>query len=250
MLCFPGMLFWLMRDAEPSLESLQGWCFKSNTWRGLDRVTKVLPHLKVIIIQRDPRSTALSMAKAIARRSTLPFTNAELAKAALDWLRNTAEFTDFLTRRKDRAIAFRYEDLVESPAGTLNQVYSFLGLPTMSATEISEALQLVPYSRTQTGKKKGTAKDIGIETTKGIRQESLERWRQELSPEQLAIVTTLTAAGAGKFGYCRGEGRPGAGMLRSFSMFPKPTLRAKEFLRFLYCQTKLARSGPINLIRA
>jgi hypothetical protein len=249
MLCFPGMLFWLMRDAEPSLESLKGWCFKSNTWRGLDRVTKVIPQLKVIIIQRDPRSTALSMAKAIARRSTLRFTNAELGKAALDWLRNATEFADFLGRHKDRATAFKYEDLIERPARTLNQVYSFLGLPLLSATEIGEALQLVPYSRTQTGKKKEMSKDAGKETARGIRTESLERWRLELSPEQLGIVTSLTASGAGKFEYRWDEEQRRVGMLRTFSMFP-PTLRAKELLRFLYCQHKLAHSGAINLIRA
>ena len=62
-LCFSGILFWLMHGAKPDLDQMQGWCIKANTWQGIDLVMQSFPRAKLLIVERDPRSTALSMAK-------------------------------------------------------------------------------------------------------------------------------------------------------------------------------------------
>ena len=41
---------------------------KTNTWVGIDLLKRAIPELRLIFLQRDPRSTALSQAKVEARR--------------------------------------------------------------------------------------------------------------------------------------------------------------------------------------
>jgi hypothetical protein len=240
-LCFFGILYWLMHAPHTKLSSLRGWCFKANTWQGIDLVKETIPGARLLVIERDPRSTVLSMAKVLARNDKRTIGDADLVRGAMDWLRNATEFADCLSRHRTTSLAFRYEDLVNDPAETLNRIYDFLGLSMMDPEAIFEALSRMTYSRTQMHREP--------ETIKGLRKDSLDRWRQELSKEQVAIITTLTAPAAHLFDYAA-EIKPG-NMRQIIWALSRGTFGAqavRQLLKLAYCRYKLARSRNIDLI--
>ena len=232
--CLQGILFWIMRSDLTPLDELHAWCVKANTWQGVDLVKSELPEARIIFIERDPRSTTLSLAKAHARTRRTQFDAPEIVQGALDWLRNAAEFGLRLKRHKGSSTWIRYEDLVMDSAGTLNGVYSFLGLDPLAEETVAEALSDIFYKKTQAFDAKKTKEHA---KKRGVQTEGLDRWRRELSVEQLGIVTSITAAGARHFGYDLETGRQGDSAVGAILRAGKDR-RLKHLAVYFYCRAR------------
>jgi len=131
--------------------------------------------IKEIVLVRDPRDLVCSY-RAFWKR-----TPAE----AVSLIR--AQFNDLVERVSagdPDTLLVRYEDLVLDPRGTLGGIYTFLGLEH-GAAEQDEA-------EAATFRKHGTS---------GSPEESIGRWRQELSAEEIAECATTFGAVLPVFGY-------------------------------------------------
>ena len=232
--CLQGILYWIMRGAKPCLEEIDGWCLKANTWKGVDLVKRAIPEAQLIFVERDPRSTALSHAKVEARRRREQFTDADLVKGALSWLRNAAEFAVRLQRYPGSCVLF-YEQLVNDPTSALNRAYRDLGLALIDKAMVEAAVSDVQFKTTTAYGEASSS----ISKPSGIQRAELDRWRNELSTKQLQTVCALTFPGARFFGY-EMKARPGwwdvanaLGQARSLAL-------VRFALVYCYCRTRLA----------
>jgi hypothetical protein len=235
--CLQGILFWIMRGAKPPLEEIDGWCLKANTWEGVDLVKQAMPEARLIFVERDPRSTALSHAKVEARRRREQFTDADLVKGALSWLRNAAEFAVRLRRYPGSYVLF-YEQLVNDPTSALNKAYQALGMAPIDKVTAETAMSDLHYKATTAY---GEARS-GISKPSGIQRAGLDRWRNELSAKQLQAVCALTFPGAHFFGY-EMNARPGWwDVAKALARASGATL-VKSGLVYCYCRSTLAMAS-------
>ena len=125
--CIQGLLYWIMTGAKSPLHDFKAWCVKANTWEGFFELRRQLPATKVVFVERDPRSTSLSLAKVYARERRQSFEDQDVVRGAINWLRNATEFAVRLHRYPDTYLLY-YERLVADPARELNKLYTRLGL--------------------------------------------------------------------------------------------------------------------------
>ena len=186
--CLRGIFYWLTQANAQSVSTFQGWCIKANTWEGVDELRKAIPEARLVFVVRDPRSTSLSFAKVHARRRLEQFTDRDLIRGSLNWLRNATEFAIRLRRHQDTQLVY-FEQLVSDPTKTLNTLYGGLGLRALSDTEVRSALANIEYSMTKTHQERGKR----LSET-GVQQVALQRWRKQLSEKQTDWVCALTEA--------------------------------------------------------
>ncbi len=241
--CLQGILFWIMRSDLHAPDALAGWCVKANTWQGVDPIKAALPEARVVFIERDPRSTALSLAKVHARVRETQFEDADVVQGALDWLRNATEFSRLLGRHRARATCMRYEDLVMDPIATLNRVYGFLGIDPLDEATIASALSGIFYKTTQAYTDKAPEDRV---KKKGVQTEGLDRWRRELSAEQLGIVTALTGAAARRFGYALDPNGGTGGAIGAIWRAGKAD-RLRHLARYAYCRARAGMASGIGV---
>jgi hypothetical protein len=150
----------------------------------------MFPDAQYINLVRDPRG-------AVASQLPMEWDAPAVAApaATLRWetaVRRTDQYARRL--RPDQILDLRYETLVSDPAGTLERVCAFAGL------------------------RAGDAIDTMIEAERGARlgpvhariagpvtPDSVERWRERLRPEQIALVEHATARYLDRFGYLPAE---------------------------------------------
>jgi hypothetical protein len=210
---------------------------KANTWEGVDLVKQAMPEARLIFVERDPRSTALSHAKVEARRRREQFTDADLVKGALSWLRNAAEFAVRLRRYPGSYVLF-YEQLVNDPTSALNKAYQALGMAPIDKVTAETAMSDLHYKATTAY---GEARS-GISKPSGIQRAGLDRWRNELSAKQLQAVCALTFPGAHFFGY-EMNARPGWwDVAKALARASGATL-VKSGLVYCYCRSTLAMAS-------
>lgn len=137
------------------------------------------PHAKFIHIIRDPRAVVLSLMKA-------PFGSDRIGNSCNLWqeaIRVHRQYADELS--PERYIVVRYEDLVGKPEQTLKPICNFLNL------EFS--LQMLKFDR---------RKELGFNrryiehmsnTLKPVFTSSIDKWQNELTSTQIAIIQTVLA---------------------------------------------------------
>jgi hypothetical protein len=229
--CLQGLLFWIMQGA-PRLEDCAAWCVKTNTWEGVDTLKQAMPRTRIIFVERDPRANSLSFAKVYARDRREAFSDPDLTRGALDWLRNAVEFAARLNRYHD-ALLLYFEQLVADPASNLNRIYGELGLDRLDVNTVQAALAGIEYTSTKTYEERGRGPN-----PRGLHTAPLNRWREQLSREQVTLVSGLTHAGAEYYGY---EPEPSPGSLFAINALRRVgTARlVKSWAVYLYCRFRL-----------
>jgi hypothetical protein len=112
--------------------------------------------------------------------------------AAIARWRGATRRTDHFARRlrPDQLLDLRYEDLVSEPQAVLERVCAFVGLRAGDAVERMIGGDRGDWAR---GPHRRVAQPV---TTAWV-----ERWRERLSAEQVALVERATAPLLGRFGY-------------------------------------------------
>jgi len=135
--------------------------------------------VKAIGLVRDGRGVALSIAR--NQSTTFP-------KGARDW-RRTNEEAQALAERMGEArwIGVRYEALCEDPQGTLNRIWRFIGVPPRELDDCPAAhAHVLGHGSRLNGSKK---------------IHNVEKWRQELSADDLRTFDSIAGPLNRRLGY-------------------------------------------------
>lgn len=146
--------------------------------RHLEKVMAALEEARVIHIVRDPRSQAGSLRRVFGKAPLY---------TAMAWQRAVREVELAAQRAPDRVLEVRYEDLTARPEETVRGLCGYLGLTFEPAMlEVREELESVP------------APGSGA---LGIRPPRPRRYREHLSPGEIAGVEAICAEGMRRWGY-------------------------------------------------
>jgi hypothetical protein len=231
--CLRGLFYWMSQAPHLCIGDISGWCIKANTWQGVDLLKRAIPEARLVFVLRDPRSTSLSFAKVYARRRQEFFADHDLLRGSFDWLRNATEFAIRLSRYNDAHIVY-FEQLISEPVTTLNKLYQELGLDPIKPAMLRGLLDSIEYSHTKTHTEQGKPR-----TLTGVQAIALDRWRRELSDEQLRRICAIARAGARHFGYELEYAPSLMSLLRGLS-YAKERSAAEYLMLYLYCRARLA----------
>jgi hypothetical protein len=185
-----------------------------------DWLLGVFPETRIIAMQRDPRAIIAShfktpwraampdLATSLVRRRTRMHAAASDARL---WAELYGEVLPRLAR-DPRVMCLRYEDLVAEPAEVVQRVCSFLG-ESFDPAMLEERGGEPSFYPGAAGWKKGWAEwTVGhlAQAQEPVSTGSLEKWRSELSPGEVAVIEALAAPVMARLGYtdlATGEGR-------------------------------------------
>ena len=189
-------------------------------YRHLHRLFAWFPGARIVVMRRDPRAVVASQVRSpwiteqmeaqggsLLRRRRL-FHIIEQA-----WLWEEA-YQRYLTQAETdpRMLIVAYEDVVARPAAELQRLCEFLGEtfePAMMAGQDSGPAR--PAADHWSPEWQAWINEHEKKAAAGISPASLEKWRTELSPTEIAFVEQICASGMARFGYARCVHRPGAG---------------------------------------
>jgi hypothetical protein len=161
-------------------------------------VLNLFPDGRLIFLIRDPRDLLCSITHFNARRGYLSFNRQSVA--------TDEEYVPLLFKRligqhrlnaqcAGRVMAVRYEDLIRQPLPTLERIFNFFELETTPAM-LREMLESGHAS---------ASKNPNHVTSKST-EESIGRWRRDLSPHLVRLVEEHASELLDAYGY-RDEGR-------------------------------------------
>lgn len=192
----------LMRGGDRSAASLflailQAWQSRSGKQRigeksplhckCVERIAAVFPKAKFIHIYRDPRDVVASM-------RTMDWTHGSLRDQARNWRKILDEHLRLTAALPSATYAgVRFETLVDQPEAELRRVCDFLG-------ESFEPAMLNFHERPRAGFH-DREKEWKGQTQRPLSDASIGRYRQQLSPRQVALVERLAGPTMVKLGY-------------------------------------------------
>jgi hypothetical protein len=142
---------------------------------------ELYPDLREIVLVRDFRDRICSILDYNAKRN-LSLWGREKAQTDEEWflhLRNEAQnLLEGWLQRKDHAHLVRYEDLIREPESTLTGVFEYLQVDS-SAETVGETITRANETAPGQQERHRTASSV---------EESIGRWKRELSPEQQAAA--------------------------------------------------------------
>lgn len=153
-----------------------------------DVILEMFPDAQFIHVARDPRAGVASMQK-------------------VDFFPNSVYF-NALSRQKHAQVAetmqrlvpeaqwrtVRYEDLVADPAVTLRGLCAFLEEPF-------EPAMLQFYRNSAQYMKDAAASSFNAAATRPVTSDRTEKWKEELSAREVAIIETICASEMQEYGY-------------------------------------------------
>ncbi|WP_287127450.1 sulfotransferase [Candidatus Cyanaurora vandensis] len=150
-------------------------------YRHLGTLLAWYPTARVLWMLRDPRAVVASLAKMSWSGEKPAVVHAQKWRESMDLLKQWGG--------DERVRLVRYEDLVTNPEGEVQSICSFLDLAFIPA--MIEAKQ-------SWGDKRYNTKSAAL---KPISQDSLQKWRKELTSNQVAAVEHITRLEMVEYGY-------------------------------------------------
>ncbi|MEM6806433.1 MAG: sulfotransferase [Bacteroidota bacterium] len=153
-------------------------------------VYRAYPDAKYLLLVRDPRDVIASFKKGA---DTLPFMHLEnVVKAAENW-KNVYDMAKWVNRRTSAFKIVRYEELVSDPKRIVEETISFLGLENQDlnftrATFPDNRFYNMPYHKN---------------LKNPINQDSIGKWKTELSDKELNDVMPIIEKPMLDLGYVR-----------------------------------------------
>lgn len=159
-----------------------------------DVILAMFPDAHFIHLTRDPRAGVASMQKVDFFPNSVYFNALSRRKHA----RVAHTMQDLIP--EDQWMTIRYEDLVSDPAPTLRRLCIFL-------EEKFESSMLQFYRDSAQYMKDEAASSFNVAATRPVTSERTEKWREELSPREVAIIESICASEMQEYGY-RPSGSP------------------------------------------
>ena len=159
-----------------------------------DKYSQVWPSAIFILMVRDPRDQALSVMKLNEQRLIRGQQNFydDYAAVASGWKETVQEGMRVLTTRRLNHIVVRYEDLVTQPKAELYRLSKALDLDLMEGLKFYNKDFI--ESHTQRFKHHRNLKNP-------INTKSVDKWRKEMSKNELKVFEDLAGDVMAEFGY-------------------------------------------------
>jgi hypothetical protein len=183
-----GRLFSLFHEHAAQRGGKRRWGDKSlHTEHHVDKILGELPGARVIQMVRDPRDRYAS----VARR--YEDTTRGLGSVMGRWLSSSAAIARNQRRYPENVMTIRYETLARAPEATLRGVCAFVGEPYADAMLRMEG---APDHAGAGGNSSFTRFEPGTISTK-----SIGRFREVLTPREIAFIQAVAAGRMRSFGY-------------------------------------------------
>lgn len=156
--------------------------------------------LKIVHMVRDPRGVAHSWSKVIDRPEVTDadrqMATLHPARIGMRWLWFNWAFSN-MDRLGVETTTIRYEDFVEDPTETLNQVFAFAGLePTAEEILNTEDPVILESGHSVSGNpRRLERKPVQIKADDG--------WRNSLDPKMSKVVSRITGVMLGRYRYSK-----------------------------------------------
>jgi hypothetical protein len=181
-------LFMLIEGHFAEKQGKPRWGDKSlNTERYMDDIFAVFPHAKVIHMMRDPRDR---YASAKTRWTDM---KGRVGAGTAMWLESVKLARRGQKRYPGQYMVVRYEDLVAQPEQMLRKICEFLG-----EAYVPEMLTMMGAP---THRNKGSNSSYGKREVGKISTDSIARYRQVLSPQEIKYMQDFCKDGMREFGY-------------------------------------------------
>ena len=164
------------------------WGDKSlNTERYMDDIFEVFPNAKVIHMMRDPRDR---YASAKTRWTNM---KGRVGAGTAMWLESVKLARRGRQKYPNQYMVVRYEDLVARPEEMLRKICEFLGEEF--------APEMLTMMGAPTHRNKGSNSSYGKREVGKISTDSIARYRQVLSPQEIKYMQDFCKDGMREFGY-------------------------------------------------
>ena len=193
----------------------------------INELLKVFPDAKFIHVIRDYRDNVLSHSKAFKLKN--------FSIIAQKWLHYNKLVDELKSKIPERFITIRYEDLVSDPAKTLQDLCAFLGVEYHSG--------MLEYHKNKAlidPKLEVFLRQIHPNLFKPILPDNIEKWKKEMSPEEI----TLCDAIAGSYG--KGYGYSPVNSSNNFKIRLKKTISGWWYKNWVI-RTRLFHRLPVSL---
>ena len=181
-------LFSLIEGHFAEKQGKSRWGDKSlNSERYMDDIFEVFPSAKVIHMMRDPRDR---YASAKTRWTKM---KGRVGAGTAMWLESVKLARRGQKRYPANYMVVRYEDLAAQPEQTLRKVCEFLGE--------EYAPEMLTMMGAPTHRNKGSNSSYGKREVGAISTDSIARYRQVLSPQEIKYMQDLCKSGMQEFGY-------------------------------------------------
>lgn len=138
---------------------------------------------RFVVIVRDPRA-------AIVSRLGRQWSVANVYSGARLWAQEVARQRRFVADHPDRALLVRFEDLLDDPERWLSAVCEHLQLAF--TPELLDFHARTPDTPVHAG---------NANITRPIQRQTIDKWRDQLTPRQVAIIDTVAGAVMAPLGY-------------------------------------------------
>ncbi|MEZ5061200.1 MAG: sulfotransferase [Solirubrobacterales bacterium] len=176
----------------------------------IQRIGRTLPESRFIHLIRDGRDVALSQTARALNEQPPP------AEQAARWVKRIRKARDqAATLKGPRYVEARYEDLVREPEATLRRICEFVELPwdegmlsyhERAAERLSEMAGELRQEGAHATQEAGYRVDNHAPTTKPPDPSKLDKWRTQMSAEDLAAYEGVAGEMLGELGYELGAG--------------------------------------------
>lgn len=156
-------------------------------YESLDLLLDWFPDARIIWIIRDPRATVASLMK-VDWASRYAHANAYY------WRSAAQQYPQW--EKDKRVYLLRYEDLVQEPESSVAALCDFIGEAPEAAMIQNRSAKNVPNPHSG-----GWAKRHLEQTLKPIEAGMAEKWRSQLSPNQIAAIEEITRPEMERYGY-------------------------------------------------
>ncbi len=153
--------------------------------------------VRVLHLVRDPRAVAYSWQRASASQAVVGFEEEmerfSPTKAALMWLESTSSVAGLSRQGRGPRLTVRYEDLVATPATTLDRVARFAGVEPDLAFVGADGLDLRMSHAVAGNPNRVRSGPLALRRD--------DEWSEQMPPWQRRLVSTLTAPRRRTHGY-------------------------------------------------
>ncbi len=156
--------------------------------------------LRIVHVVRDPRGVANSWSK-VVKRPEVQGGDAEMdtlhpGRIGMRWLWFNWAFSN-MDRLGVPTTTVRYEDFVEDPASTLDQIFDFAGVESVGEKLFNSGEPLVLQDgHSVSGNPRRLEK-------KPVELRADEQWRTDLDPKMKSVVSAVTRPMLGRYRYSR-----------------------------------------------
>lgn len=226
-----GRLFAVVHTQEAARADKRRWGDKSlHNEHFADRIFDEFPDARVIHMVRDPRDRYASVSRRHGQNLS------RVGAATGRWLRSVRIGRRNLGRYPDRYMFVRYEDLATAPAVTVKEICDFIGEdfdPSM--------LEMKPIVE---HRDKGGNSSFGDLPSGTISQRAVGRFKQVLSPADIAFIQLIAGGDMRKLGYTAAEIETSALGIR-FGLIHFPSAMIRMLGSMTYARLALWRGARI-----